>query len=149
MHTRTKRKQKKLGHVLLYDLPQDVPLVKEVAFVQAVTDCYKAHLAGKLTSDATAVQVEALKRCNEYQSARSGGKSGTNDPKLFKAIFTATYARAHAAMVRLQRIPDAASALRTLSDVALATYLHHYTAEHSDLVEAAYIGYVFDLAPFS
>src|SRR6266704_2578001 len=149
MHTRTKRKQKKLGHVLLYDLPQDVPLVKEVAFVQAVTDCYKAHLAGKLTSDATAVQVAADLRCNEYQSARSGGRSGTNDPRMFKEIFTATYARAHAAMVRLQRIPDAAGCLRTLDDVALATYLHHYTALHPEIVEAAYTGVAFDLAPLS
>jgi len=100
MHTRTKKKQKKLGHVLLYPLPQEANLVKEVAFVQAVTDCYKAHLAGKLTSDATAVQVEALRRCNEYQSARSGGRSGTNDPRMFKEIFLPTYTRAHAAMIR-------------------------------------------------
>ncbi len=149
MHTRTKKKQKKLGHVLLYPLPQEANLVKEVAFVQAVTDCYKAHLAGKLTSDATAVQVEALKRCNEYQSARSAGRSGTNDPKLFKEIFLPTYTRAHAAMIRFQRIPDAASGLRTLDDVALATYLHHYTALHPEIVEAAYTGVAFDLAPFS
>ncbi len=149
MHTRQKKKQKRLGHVLLYPLPQEVNLVKEVAFVQAITDCYKAHLTGKLTSDATAVQVAADLRCNEYQSARSGGKSGTNDPRMFKEIFTSVYTRAHAAMVRLQRIPDAASGLRTLDDVALATYLHHYTALHPEIVEAAYVGYAFDLAPFS
>ncbi len=149
MHTRTKKKQKKLGHVQLYPLPQEAPLVKEVAFVQAVTDCYKAHLDGLLTSDATTVQVEALRRCNEYQSARSGGRSGTNDPRMFKEIFLPTYTRAHAAMVRLQRIPDAAGGLRALDDVALATYLHHYTAEHPEMVEAAYVGYAFDLAPFS
>ncbi len=148
MHTRQKKKQKRLGHVLLYPLPQEAPLVKEVAFVQAVTDCYKAHLAGKLTSDATAVQVAALRRCNEYQSARSGGKFGTNDPRMFKEIFLPTYTRAHAAMIRFQRIPDAASGLRTLDDVALATYLHHYTALHPEIVEAAYTGVAFDLAPF-
>jgi hypothetical protein len=148
MHTRTKRKQNRPRKPLLYTLPEDTPLVKEVAFVEGIANCYQAHVRGKLP-DVPAVQDEARVRCNKYQSAHSGGRTGTNDPRGFKEIFLPTYTHAHAAMIRLLRLPDAADALRALDDTALVAYLHHYTAEHSDLVEAAYVGYAFDLAPMA
>ncbi len=145
MHTRTKKKQKLLASSRRYTLPQDAQAVKKAAFSCALCDAYKAYRIYHKLADEQAIQILALKRMNEHEQAVVDGVRGTNDPRMFKELFLPTYHRAAAAMVRLLKQEGATACLDGLSGDALPTFLYRYTEDHNDLVEAAYVGYNFDV----
>src|SRR6266702_3501382 len=91
MHTRTKRRQKKLGHVLLYPLPEAIASVKQLSFSAGLMDDVNATRKREGTYDATTVQVAALNQCAQFQTHHMDGKTGTNNPRLFKELFIPTY----------------------------------------------------------
>jgi hypothetical protein len=153
MHTRTKRKQKPLASTFRYTLPQDIFAVKKAAFSAALCDLYKAARRGTLhLVSGDAIHLLAVRNCQQFEQHPLGGLRGTNDPRLFREVFIPTYNRAAEAMRRLLSTSDEAKqfldAQGTLE--AIVTYLYHYTERLStDTIEAAYMGYVFDLPPLS
>jgi len=150
MHTRTKRRQKKLGHVLLYPLPEAIAAVKQLAFSAGLMDAVTATRKGEGTYDATTVQVAALNQCAQFQTHHMDGKTGTNNPRLFKELFIPTYTHGREALARVLTTADAALLHGLPRDLTqLATYFYTYAQAHTDLVENAFVGYALTLAPFS
>ena len=148
MHTRTKRKQKRLQHVLLYPLPEAIAAVKQLAFSAGLMDAVTAMRCGEGTYDATTVQVAALNQCAQFQTHHMDGKTGTNNPRLFKELFIPTYTHGREALARVLTTADTALLNGLPRDLTqLATYFYTYAQAHTDLVENAFVGYALTLAP--
>src|SRR6266702_7857612 len=146
MHTRTKRRQKKLGHVLLYPLPEAIAAVKQLAVSAGLRDAVTATRKREGTYDATTVQVAALNQCAQFQTHHMDGKTGTNNPRLFKELFIPTYTHGREALARVLTTADTALLNGLPRDLTqLATYFYTYASSHPEIVEAAFVGYAFDL----
>jgi hypothetical protein len=76
----------------IYNLPEDLIMVKMLAFTRAHTDAYLA-LASGITGPDKDLRTQALGWCLVLEQTSEDGKQGANDLPLFRETFVEAYAQ--------------------------------------------------------